>query len=67
MSLVTWIKGRRARRRAKLLAQYETLSDDERRELEQLRQDHSPLGEMARSGALRGGRIIGDEYERPPR
>ncbi|HST26470.1 MAG TPA: hypothetical protein VLJ76_10790 [Gaiellaceae bacterium] len=67
MSVVGWIKGRRAKRRAHLLEQYENLSDDERRELEQLRRDHDPLDEMARGTGLRGGRIVADEDERGPR
>jgi hypothetical protein len=37
------------RRRARRLADYEHLSDAERAEIERLREEHSPLGELGES------------------
>jgi hypothetical protein len=48
MSLRRWFRRRQQRRRERVAEQYGYLSGAERAEVERLRDEHDPLGEMAR-------------------
>jgi hypothetical protein len=67
MSIYGRVKRWRARRQAEVAEQYANLSAEERAELDRLREEHDPLGELAqaRSGSA-WGRMVEDELK-PPR